>query len=202
MNAAQKAFRVDPGRDLTAFRLTRIIASMPYRGPTLVLSSTANPADWLAAFGTVLAAIGTVGTLIATVGLFYSDRKRRRDDERRVQAELVSTWAEPVVHGAAKRPVKIANLSNEPVYDINVFLRPREWSSHTEATFSKSVLPPQTTHCQDVTRRDPTRDVSTVPRVQIAFTDRHQQRWLRHADGSLQQLENDSWRDHLRGSKK
>lgn len=71
--------------------------------------------DWLTA-------IGTAGALVATVTLFWVDRFQRRKQDRRAQAVLVSGWADSVEPDDAVRLLHVLNMSDEPVYNVNIFL--------------------------------------------------------------------------------
>ena len=157
-----------------------------------VLAASASPADWLAA-------IGTVGTLVVTVALYWSDRYRRHQEEVKHQAALVSGWAERVNPGDTKRRVFLTNRSDEPVYEVNVFLPPRNFAPGAEHTFGMTVVPPLEKIPYDVARRDPrSAGPHSVPRPQMAFTDRNGQRWLRDRNGALKKLRDNDWLSHWR----
>jgi hypothetical protein len=64
----------------------------------------------------------------------------------------------------------ISNLSDEPVYDVNVFMSPRRFGVEKQNTFYCSLLPPGETLSRKVTRDPPKAAPKTVPRVEVAFT--------------------------------
>jgi hypothetical protein len=109
---------------------------------------------------------------------------------------MVSAWAEPVKPGDTHRVVVVANRSEEPVYELNVFLAPRHFALSAQNTFRKSLIPPMTNVPTRVKRQNPAEGQRSVPRVEVAFADRNGQRWLRRGNGSLTNLQNDDWNSH------
>jgi hypothetical protein len=81
---------------------------------TLAVTST-TVQTWAAAF----AAIGTVGTLLVLAVAHLWERRARRKQERRRQAERIAAWtsAEPPAEGETK-PVTLSNPSEAPVYGV------------------------------------------------------------------------------------
>jgi hypothetical protein len=152
--------------------------------------------DWLTA-------IGTVGTLGATVTLFWVDRRHRNRDASRAQARLISGWSQPVDQGMPDREVTLVKLSDEPVYDVNVFLAPRRFDSGDKNTFYRSVLPPNKTAplTRKVKRANPTAPLpELLPRIELAFTDQDGTRWLRDRNGELREIKGDNPESHRRDS--
>jgi hypothetical protein len=150
-----------------------------------------NATDWLTA-------IGTVGTLGATVILFWWDRGQRLRGERRAQASLISGWTDRVKANDAERPLHIRNMSNEPVYNVNVFLEDeddqdadqdivqRSISPETINVHFISVFPAQHTFSWQVSRNNPASSgARNAPRVALLFHDKDGVRWLRNWDGAL-----------------
>jgi hypothetical protein len=158
--------------------------------------------DWLAA-------IGTVGTLGATVALFWIDRYQRRIREDKSQAALISGWTEPVRPGDATRSLKVANLSTEPIYRINVFVEdefkrddrneviPVRIGSGTINRKYISLLPPRQQVQFDLKRKEPiSPGPRTCPRVYLLFDDRNGRRWARDFSGDLTSRRHDNPEDH------
>ena len=150
-----------------------------------------NVTDWLTA-------IGTVGTLAVTVALFWVDRFQRRKREQRAQAVLISGWAGSIQADDGVRALHVLNMSNEPAYNINVFLEnENDTTEGNDIRFQPitanaknkkflSVLPPK----QHVTWNVPRKDAAypgpnTAPRVGLLFNDRNGTRWFRDWDGKV-----------------
>jgi hypothetical protein len=143
----------------------------------LICAATTAP-QWLEA-------IGTVGTLSATVGLYWHDRFRRRADEVRRQATLISAWTERVEPGAQTRCVTLSNFSDAPVYEVNVFVAPDDYK-RDKNTFHQTLLPPRRDTPREVPRRNPDdKGPRHRPRVDLYFTDQNDKRWLRKQNGEL-----------------
>jgi hypothetical protein len=160
--------------------------------------------DWLTA-------IGTAGALVATVTLFWVDRFQRQKKERRAQAVLVSGWADSVKPDEAVRLLHVLNMSDEPVYNVNIFLEDENKRDVTdnEAIVAQpitsnaslknkrflSILPPKQEVIWQVNRKKqgdsgqdtfpPDPGPRTVPRVGLLFNDRNSARWLRDWDGKV-----------------
>lgn len=151
-----------------------------------------NAADWLTA-------IGTVGTLTATVALFWWDRRQGKKRERRAQAGMISGWADSVNAHDDTRTVNVLNMSDEPVYNINVFLEDEDNRDEDDEDIAEkpigpsttnkrflSVLPPKQLVTWDVSRRDPaSAGPRTAPRVGLLFDDRNGARWFRNWNGKV-----------------
>ena len=154
-----------------------------------------NAADWLTA-------IGTVGTLAATVALFWWDRRQRQKREYRAQAVLVSGWADSVVANDPVRALHVVNISDEPVYNVNIFLEDENKRDvvDKEAIAAQpitqragmknkrflSMLPPKQQVTWEIKREKPADPCPrTVPRVGLLFNDRNSTRWFRDWDGKV-----------------
>jgi hypothetical protein len=152
-----------------------------------------NASDWLTA-------IGTVGTLAATVILFGLDWSRRRKREHSAQAVLVSGWSDSVRANEEARNIHVANMSDEPVYNVNVFLQDesntddknnivRQQISGNKDLVNKrflSVLPPRQQITLIIKRENPASSgPNTLPLVGLLFNDRNNTRWLRDWDGKV-----------------
>lgn len=162
-----------------------------------------NAADWLTA-------VGTVGTLGFTVVLFWTDRSQRKRRERRAQAVLISGWADGVKAKDKERDVYVANMSDEPVYNVNVFLQDEE-NADKEKSIAQpqisgnkrlinnrfvSVLPPKQRVALKVKRENPeSAGPRTLPLVALLFDDKNNTRWLRNWDGKVT-LAGEKERDH------
>jgi hypothetical protein len=161
-----------------------------------------SAADWMTA-------IGTVGTLGATVTLFWIDRYQQRRRADKTQATLISAWAEPVQQGDVTRPVKVANLSTEPVYRVNVFIEdefnrdahdevvPTAIGPDTANTRYISVVPPRLLMEFDLPRNSPSSPgPRSCPRVYLLFDDRNGRRWARDFTGAILSRRRDNPESH------
>ncbi len=145
------------------------------------MASTAT--DWIAAVAGIVA-------LLLTAGLFWFNQFQQRADERRKQAALVSSWAHRVEPGDVQRRVSVSNQSDEPVYELEAYLPPRNFAPGEPGTFRVTVLPPKATIERLVTRADPSHPGPRyIPRLQLSFIDRNGRRWLRDRDGKLTTLD-------------
>jgi hypothetical protein len=155
-----------------------------------------NIADWLTA-------VGTIGTLVVTVSLVLLDRSKQRKREDLAQAVLISGWADSIKAGNKLRQVHVANMSDEPVYNVNIFLQDEKASDPPSITGDGtlinnrflSVFPPRQQGTLEVEREHPASPgPNTIPLVALLFTDRNNTRWLRNWDGKVTpagQQEND-----------
>lgn len=163
-------------------------ATLPLKGLTM---TDPNVTDWLTA-------IGTVGTLGATVILFWWDRIRRQGREHRAQATLISGWTDSIRVNDIVRPLHLINMSDEPVYNTNVFMEDEDIQdqahniieqpidSNTRNKHFISVLPAKQHVTWYVSRRNPvSKGPRSVPRVGLLFNDRNGMRWLRNWDGKI-----------------
>jgi hypothetical protein len=109
--------------------------------------------DWTTAIGTVVAAVGTVGTLPWGLFLFREGRNQRSKDDLIHQATLISAWSEPIDPSSPQfRRVRLRNGSDSPVYEVNVYLRPKVFARGAEHTFARTVMPPHACWETQVTR--------------------------------------------------
>ena len=159
-----------------------------------------NLAEWAAAVGTIAA----VATALLQVA---KERQQREDDrslaserERKLQASRVSAWVLSGPTMTESRPaIAFLNGSEEAVYNVIptvVFVQgaggPRtgeEW-----AKFDRDMSVPRTS----VVLLPPGRWWVSVPNwgiamgfrpaVEVAFTDRTGNHWVRRADGTLEEL--------------
>ena len=167
--------------------------------------SEANFPDWLTAFG-------TVGTLAFTVGLIGVQSILGRRQNARAQAVLVSGWTDPVKPEFPTRVLTVANLSSEPVYQVNVFMQdeksrdedgrlyPMEIHAETINTRYMSVFPPRQHVTWHIDRAKGDPGGTSVPLVAVYFTDRRGKRWRRGFGGQIGRLKGDDAQLHRRAS--
>jgi hypothetical protein len=151
----------------------------------LVLASSTT--DWLAALG----AVGAV--ILGAFGLVPQWRERRSKAirDRQSQAVLVTAWAEPRRTANEPRVIVARNASDEPVYDVQVWLvtspmTPSDLQGR-EVSAKRTLLKAHDdlTHAIATNRPPP----NVPPRVILTFRDARKQSWWRDFDGVLHQLE-------------
>jgi hypothetical protein len=152
------------------------------------------------------AAAGTVAAVVVALWVALREGRRRRLEERRFQAELITAWV-AFDDPEGKYPyvkVAVANASHQVVYRLVVSLgdasrggfrpdAPLQWRNFV------SQLPPGET-LVDV---DWTTGVSARPSVGIAFQDAAGRHWIREMSGKLVEVKDDHWSrskktDHLK----
>jgi hypothetical protein len=80
---------------------------------------------------------------------------------------------------------------------VNFFVETDNWN-RDKNTFHQTLLPPKQVTNRDVKRRDPkTEGPRFRPLVHLMFTDQRGTRWLRHANGEVEQT-TEKFNDHLR----
>jgi hypothetical protein len=137
------------------------------------------------------------------------DRRRVQERERRAQAAMISGWSESIRPGAAMRKLHVLNMSDEPVYNINIFLENEDQQDQDGNVIEKPIaphainkrfvhtLPPNQHICWEIARKDPASEgPKSVPRAALFFNDKNDVRWLRDWDGRLKEAEKDNPEDH------
>lgn len=147
--------------------------------------------DPLRDVASLIAAVGTVGAFIVGGVQIAIERRRRKTDALRAQAERVSAWLLNDTTGA------LLNRSDEPVYRVVVWVvfiqgaGPRtgeERSKHDSTAQTLALLPPGR-YRTEVDGVD--YGMSLVPSMEVAFSDVRGRHWIRRATGELVKIKRD-----------
>jgi hypothetical protein len=134
---------------------------------------------------------------------------QQAERERRAQASMISGWSESISPGALTRELHLVNMSDEPVYNVNVFLENEDDQDQGKNIIEKSIgdntrnkrfirfFAPKQHIRWDVSRKNPASEgPKSVPRVAMFFNDKNGARWLRNWDGGLTEAEEDNPDSH------
>jgi hypothetical protein len=171
---------------------------------------------WLVALPGWLTGVGTLGLAAVTFWLARregSDRRRLQSAEedrimaeRRAQAGSVTAWFAGQVNvpvGPPQSRVAITNRSDEPVYNVVVFLvfvqgAAPDTGEAAMATFEDhvwdyvrvlSVLPPG---AWEILTVGDWGGMQRFPGAETGFTDKSGTHWIRRANGSLEEIATDA----------
>jgi len=141
-----------------------------------------NDTGWLALGSIATAALFLFG--IVQVGIEW---RARRGERKRSQAERVSAWLNFATGSGGE--AMVLNASDQPVYRALVWevitLGTGDESGRAEPPCTLSVLPPG----RYVVELPPfLGSMHMAAAVELAFTDAGGRHWIRHIDGSLQQI--------------
>jgi hypothetical protein len=163
---------------------------------------------WVVAIATASALVAAFRAALYTKRLFETESARdtrREQRDLRAQAEHVSAWIQAkdqkLVAGSFARSLGIQlstallNSSTQPVYDVKMTFSVGPVAA--DLTDSIDVLPPLTKAAERPLPRMAQTQLEEAlktsgdetPRVALEFTDAAGRRWLRAADGTLEQQE-------------
>jgi len=146
---------------------------------------------WITAYAEIGTAIGTIGAVIVALFIAGADSRRRRAQEGRTQAELISGWMidipqPPIVGGELQVNLVLQNGSQQLAY----------WLIATIVNASSNECLPR--YRTFVGRLPPGQTVYQINHpghgmhkrfsVELAFQDAKGQRWVRRGNGVLQKL--------------
>jgi hypothetical protein len=160
--------------------------------------------DWITAVGTAGGAIGTVGAVIVALRLARRSDQREWRREERHQAERVTAWMEPIDNPTAEEQQNdlqvlcIRNASDLLIYDLIAEVVGVQGSFRKTAVGDNGdnnvrlgarvgTVRPGETRARIST--DSGRGMYKRFAIEIAFIDAAGRRWLRRADGSLEQVD-------------
>lgn len=139
--------------------------------------------------------IATSLTLVVLVTQLIADQRRRAAASLRAQAERVSAWAVAANMGDGRDAVQLLNNSDEPVYNAvvsPVHVQGAGWRAGEEIPTGLqhyrsvlSVLPPGT---WETSVDGGGGGMNLHLGIELAFTDRAGEHWLRRATGKLEHL--------------
>ena len=135
--------------------------------------------------------VGSIGTILAILFAYWVGHKEGRKEierERRRQAESISAWV-----AAEKKPlpIKLSNNSGDPVFDVIVSMVLVQGAGPQDGKESFlhhcfKVLPPGK---HIISAKDyEGGGMHIKPGVEIAFTDKVGQNWLKDKNGKLTEL--------------
>jgi hypothetical protein len=163
--------------------------------------------DWWVAGPAIAVAAGTMASSTFALIQISQDRKRRRADARREQAERISAW--PGAEGE-RQEVVLLNRSNAPVYQAVasfVFVQGAGWRTGEGLRDSGLDIATLVAFQKTINAIAPGRSRVWVPGdwhgmhkrpgIEIAFTDRAGVHWVRRATGELEELPEPPF-DHYR----
>lgn len=147
--------------------------------------------DWVSAVGT----LGAFAVALMLLARELAERTRRREQDERHQAQLVSAWViDPPPRGGSVRNVDILhpddvwigwrNGSQEPVHRVVVRIYPG-FTDTTPIEARWEVWPPDSTGCDAVPMMiNP--ELMVRPPVELSFTDSAGRHWVRSTAGQLE----------------
>lgn len=162
--------------------------------------ASAAPDRW-GDYPTWVAGIGTVGAVVLALFLAERDRRRRDREQRRSQAELLTSWMfwpQPAEQAEREQvvTVSILNGSNQLAYRVIASLVPVRGTAPNNFRELQGVDP--TAYRVLVGELPPGRHDFEVAypggggfirySVELAFRDAAGRKWLRGADGNLTQI--------------
>ena len=138
-----------------------------------------------------------------------AERAAKREADERAQAILISGWTDSVRANDEQRQLHVANMSDEPVYNLNIFLEDEDHQDQNHEiiqtpiqsnTINKRfliVIPPRFRISWGIPRKTPaSAGPNSAPRVGLLFDDKNGVRWYRDWDGKITRAPTDNPESH------
>jgi len=141
-----------------------------------------------------LTAFGTVGATVVALYLSFDAWRQNKEATARVVSAWITDTYEPRSDGLSyERTVKmhLANESNEPVFAATPHVQISEGQvdlGPLSAPSPISVIPPRRELVFDISVPLLAHANSWHPTVSLVFTDPKERRWIRHSDGTLENV--------------